>query len=110
MKAEYIVVPHTGIGAIKFSPTLAQGWNLTALDAEADSKTPEMITAIGSLTGSILTSTSKAAGRLQPLGPGLYTFQFDKSTGMVSGLVEIFQVLDTKEKPAKCSNFTAPQG
>ena len=54
----YIVIPHYAIGSIVFSPTLTDGWNLTAFSGTVDTKVPEMITAISSL----MTAAIKAAG------------------------------------------------
>ena len=110
LEQEYILIPHTGIGAVTMAPTLANGWSLTALNTVADSKASEMVNAIGNLTG----NAAKAAGKnaiAQPQntnehGPGIYRFVFDNK-GFVSDLEPVFLQKDTRGNPAKCSDIPA---
>jgi hypothetical protein len=46
MSQEWIAVIHRGLGSAKSSLDLQDGWNLTSLNAESDSKIPETITAL----------------------------------------------------------------
>ncbi|MCZ3380436.1 MULTISPECIES: hypothetical protein [Rhizobium] len=46
---EYAITISAGMGAIKATPTLTDGWNLTSLSTDVDSKTNENITAITGL-------------------------------------------------------------
>ncbi len=50
---EYAITMSAGMGTAEMSPTLQDGWNLTALTGKADSKTAENITAIASLVKSL---------------------------------------------------------
>jgi hypothetical protein len=50
---EYAITMSAGMGTAEMSPTLQDGWNLTALTGKADSKTAENITAIATLVKSL---------------------------------------------------------
>ncbi len=81
---EYVMIIHSGFGAVTFNPTLDGGWNLTGLNTTVDSKTNETITALGSLVGSTLPSViGKGAPKTGPtvdkgLHPGLYKLDLHK--------------------------------
>jgi len=69
-KQEYIVQSHPGFGSVTFKRTLADGWNLTGMEASMDSKTAEILTALAGLL--------PKATRAQPTGgpcPGLYRLE-----------------------------------
>jgi hypothetical protein len=50
---EYVMVPHYWLGSVAMKPTLTDGWNLTNFDSTVDTKIPETITALASLSKSI---------------------------------------------------------
>lgn len=50
---EYSIHVKSGFGTNNTSMTLDQGWNLTALNVDIDSKTAENISAVGDLVGSV---------------------------------------------------------
>jgi len=109
MDEEYVVTASTGIGSVTMNPTLTNGWSLTALNAAADSKANEMVTAIGNLTGNV----AKAAGGGQGLlstgtefGPGLYRMIFKE--GFVDDLRLVFLQGQDKDNPAKCKELKPP--
>ncbi len=84
---EYVIKPKVRLGTVEVSATLEGGWNLTQLGTKADTKIPEMITA---LTGTLQAAGGIAALRTSlPLEPGLYRIEFDKTTGEVSGVKKI---------------------
>ncbi len=49
MRKEHIIIPHPSMGSVTVGATLAQGWNLTALQGTAGSKAADMVAAIGGL-------------------------------------------------------------
>jgi hypothetical protein len=78
---QYKITPHYWLGTVSLKPTLADGWNLTALDSTVDTKIPETITAI---TGGIanLENAAKpaAVGQEEPPKPGGFN-SFNPRTG-----------------------------
>lgn len=60
---EYAITITAGMGAAKMNPNLADGWNLTSLDTDVDSKTSDNINAIASLV-------KEAAAAAVPRTPG----------------------------------------
>src|SRR5262245_36832133 len=46
---EYAITINAGVGSVKATPTLTDGWNLTSLAADADSQIDENLTALGAL-------------------------------------------------------------
>jgi hypothetical protein len=106
----------TGLfGAASMKPGLQDGWMLTSLDASADSKTAETLTAIASLVSSATTGGAAAPGKTktmtqnnkevpenipdfsdQILKPGLYKFVYDDASGQLIGLhaVTYFSTVD----------------
>lgn len=85
---EYAITINTGLwGAASANPTLQDGWNLTGLNASADSKTAEVLTALAS----VMTAVPKlgplvARNGAPPACPGgLYRLAFDEF-GRISGL------------------------
>ena len=78
-KQEYIVQSRPGFGSVTFKPTLADGWNLTGMEASMDSKTAEILTALAGLL-------PKATGRAKPTGgpcPGLYRLERNTEGGFL---------------------------
>jgi hypothetical protein len=96
----------TGLfGTASMKPALQDGWMLTSLDASADSKTAETLTAIASLMSSVSTGGASAAAKggkstvtatsneaqtiedisRQILKPGLYKFVYN-TNGELTGL------------------------
>jgi hypothetical protein len=104
---EYIIIPHTGVGSLTVSPTLAEGWNLIALQTTADSKTAELINAISGIAGNIAGPAGAAINKTAPkgFGPGLYRFEFEK--GKVNTLAQVFSFVDGNGNPVTCG--TAPR-
>ena len=75
---------HPGFGSVNGSVTLTNGWMLTGLGVQADSKIPETITALESpLAAAALLGSSR-----QQTGTkfGLYHLAFDAKSGLVSKL------------------------
>jgi len=104
---------HTGLfGSSEMKPALQDGWMLTSLDATADSKTSETLTALASLIGSVASATpagaaakaaspakgtalntesvnlSEALTGSHMLRPGLYEFVYN-SDGTLKGLKHV---------------------
>ena len=73
---EYIVQWWTGVGSVKPAITLANGWNLTALTAEVDSKFSENLEAVSTIATSFAAALTKDNGFH---GPGLYRLDVDIS-------------------------------
>ncbi|MGA2081555.1 MAG: hypothetical protein ABSH53_13235 [Holophaga sp.] len=86
------ITAKAGMGTVQWNPTLQDGWMLTSLTANSDSKVAEMLTALGTTaTGVKGGTTTKAAPSEEPgpkaapsgadkLDPGLYRFEFDSAT------------------------------
>lgn len=101
---EIAVEPTEGLGTAKYSLSFKDGWMLSSVNGEVDSKVPETITAtaglvesIGSALPGILTILSGAGVPLpadkQPkeLAPGLYYMKFGP-TGIFEGLIPVGQI------------------
>jgi len=111
----------TGLfGTASMKPALQDRWMLTSLDASADSKAAETLTAIASLVSSATTAgaggalksamATKANGQnlappvppdfsKQILKPGLYKFVYDESSGRLTGLRCITEFTNEGVKP-----------
>ena len=74
LSQEYIIRAKPGLGSVAFNPTLENGWNLTGLNASADSKTAELLTALAGFMPKALTGAG-GPGAAQ-LKPGMYRFLF----------------------------------
>jgi hypothetical protein len=74
LSQEYIIQAKPGLGSVSFNPTLENGWNLTGLNATADSKAAELLTALaGFIPKTLMGATSSRA----PAGkPGMYRLLF----------------------------------
>jgi hypothetical protein len=107
MTKEYIIIPHTGMGSLQVNPTLAEGWNLTAMNVVADSKVSEMVAAIAGMTGTIAGAAIRPALAGGTLGPGLYRLEFQN--GKFSGLAEVFH-LEENGQPLSCKRTPQAQG
>lgn len=100
-KEEYVIVPKPGIGVLAFKPTLQDGWNLTAFDANIDNtKVVEQLNTLGQLVKGL---AAKGQGK-RVLVPGLYRFKFDE-TGFVQ---EVQPVLELPSDETTC--FARPSG
>ncbi len=74
LSQEYIIRARPGLGSVAFNPTLENGWNLTGLNASADSKTAELLTALAGFMPKALTGAGgPGAARFKP---GMYRFLF----------------------------------
>jgi hypothetical protein len=89
MTKPYVINVKPGWGTVNGSFTLDNGWNLTSVGSQLDSKIPETITAVSGL----LTAAAGTAGgaAVHPalktlIPPGLYRIEFDPTTGLVSNL------------------------
>jgi hypothetical protein len=82
---EYVVKVTSGFsGSVDAKIALEEGWKLTSLGDARDSKSVETITA---LAGLIKDAKGIApVGRPATLKPGLYAFEYDRQTGIVTGL------------------------
>lgn len=90
---EYTITMNTGIGTASAKPQIQDGWNLVGLDASADSKTNENVTALAALL--------KVIPGIQPLSDaqppqlarsnchGLYRLVYDKYSGQVVGVQKV---------------------
>lgn len=103
MRKEYIIIPHPGIGSLTVSPTLTEGWNLTAMNITADSKASEMVTAISGMIGNIASAVIKPAtpNKKGEFGPGLYRLVFGEK--QFTGLDEVFYLVDGNGDRVLCS-------
>lgn len=103
---QYIIIPHTGIGTLHVAPQLAQGWNLVALDVQADPKVAELVTAISGMAGNIASAAIKPLADGTPskalAGPGLYRFEFGSDNGKVESLSQVFALTGRDGKPLTC--------
>ena len=93
MTEEYVVRVRPGIGAVKTSVNLTDGWNLSSVGAEVDSKVPETITALTGVAGMIMKAAVGGEPAEKPaLKPGLYKIIYDPQKGGITG----FQKVDLK--------------
>ena len=89
---QYQILPDAGIGSVDISPTLTDGWNLTALNSKIDSKASENIGAIADLLSSIGEVKSPTAAvtdggeNVKKLPVGLYRLKLDTKTGFICGI------------------------
>jgi hypothetical protein len=97
---------NTGLfGTSEMKPVLQDGWMLTSLDATADSKVAETLTAVAAIAGAAMgTGSGGGAGKAAAknaasiesiiphethiLRPGLYRFEYDKD-GLLIGLTPL---------------------
>jgi len=97
----------TGLfGTSQMQPVLQDGWMLTSLNASADSKVAETLTALAAITGAVVTKGATGAmqqksmsmvapnAALPPtlpenaLRPGLYRFKYNEE-GVLTGLIPV---------------------
>jgi len=69
LKKEFLITTKAGSGAVKTKITLEEGWNLTQLDADVDSKTVEKAKVIPDLVG-ILASVTELTRQAKGLEMG----------------------------------------
>src|SRR5207249_10507047 len=74
LSEEYVIRAKPGLGSIEYSPTLENGWNLTGLNAKADSKAAELLTAVAGLIPKAAPGRPEQAPALKP---GMYPFEFE---------------------------------
>ncbi|WP_132657844.1 hypothetical protein [Rhizobium sp. BK418] len=92
---EYAVTFTPGFGSVKATPTLHDGWRLDSLQADADSKTSENLTAIASLIKSAYpnglagaTADSKTARPAIAGCKGLYRLQYNQA-GFIDHVIPV---------------------
>jgi hypothetical protein len=88
----YRMTMSPGFGSATMNPTLSGGWNLTGLNATADSKIAETITAIAGLIPTLPLGGPATAGAGVVVDPDLLKpvlFRFDYTDGKISGLTRI---------------------
>jgi hypothetical protein len=100
----YRMTMSPGFGSATMNPTLSGGWNLTGLNAMADSKTSETLTALAALIPTVLPApaadepqddstdtpeTTEKKGKSQRGVPALYRIQFDEYSGEITSLKHI---------------------
>jgi hypothetical protein len=83
---EYALRGKGWIGAAKISATLMDGWNLTQLNTETDTKAPEVLTA---LLAPLAPSGDKSAMRAERPEVRLYRIVFDPEKGVVTRLESV---------------------
>ncbi len=75
---DYVMVARSGVGTVTFNPTFDSAGNLTSLSGTVDSKTNELVTALGSVITAVapfaphLTRPSAAPASPSWAHPGLY--------------------------------------
>jgi len=87
----WVIRPRAGIGEIAFKPTLTDGWNLTAFDAEVDTKVAETLGAIGTLIEKAGGVVALGPGGATRVGPGLYALRFD-AAGDLDGVKALLRL------------------
>jgi uncharacterized membrane protein YfcA len=97
---EYVVRATAGLGSVIFKPVLTDGWNLTSLDGQVDSKAAEVLTAIGGIAGALVGKKAATAGPGN-IEVGLYLFEF--KDGVVAGFRHIWP-----EGAMQCRELAAP--
>jgi hypothetical protein len=94
---EYAITIHAGMGAAKVNPILAEGWNLTSLDTDVDSKASENISAIASLVKETAaavaprtrsSSAKRASQQKAATCEGVFRVSYD-SVGNFSGFKQV---------------------
>lgn len=76
---EYVIRERAWLGSVSMKPTLADGWNLTALEAPVDTKIPETITAlVGAAQSAASGGVKSAATANGDVAPGLYKLVFPR--------------------------------
>jgi len=93
---EYQIIAKPGIGSVTFNPSLKDGWNLSSLSATVDTKTAEILTAVGGLitaAAAVPAAVPLEVKGEKPKGekpkrycPGLYPIHYDTSSGLITGL------------------------
>lgn len=84
---EYVIRERVFFGTVSMKPTLENGWNLTSLEATADPKTAEIITALvgvarlGAANADIASSQTSVVTNFPP---GIYPLIFDPTGVLVS--------------------------
>lgn len=83
-----------GLGTASLKPTLQNGWMLTGFEANADSKTSEILSSVASVITAFKTPGKSAGGgdaktsgggaESQILRPGLYDFRYNDSGALVA--------------------------
>jgi hypothetical protein len=97
---EYAITVNTGLwGSASANPTLQDGWNLTGLDAKADSKTADVLASFASFVKAVAPNglygpdaggkMTKRQVRYTPQCDGLYHVLFDEVTGGIRGFEEV---------------------
>lgn len=104
------ITARTGLfGSVKLSPTLQDGWMLTAFSSEADSKIAEVLEHLSGVITSIRVPAGKAdeaepgggGPASEVLKPGLYEFHYDQH-GRLTGLCALTNfTAEGVEAPAK---------
>jgi nitrogen fixation protein len=90
MNEPFVIDVKPGWGTVNGTFTLDNGWNLSSVGSQLDSKIPETLTAVSGLVtaavgaGAAATPGATAASPAL-IPPGLYRINFD-NTGLVSGL------------------------
>jgi hypothetical protein len=85
---EYSIETTGFLGNVTLKPVLADGWNLTSFEGSVDSKIPETLGAIAAVaaTGVRKLAADDRAG----IEEGLYVFELDSSTGLVTNLKHVW--------------------
>lgn len=106
---EYVMTPTPGFGTVAFKPSLADGWNLTSVDASIDSKAAEGFGVLGTAVPALV------QGARQPmpdtaLNPGMYRIRMDRNSGGLALENGLYRAHD-----AACQSFAygtppAPKG
>jgi len=112
----YAIQPKCGIGTMKLDLTLEDGWKLTGVNHDVDTKVPETIDAVGKALASAATAAAGVAGlaknpekenppappdslrRVEPFQ--FYELDYDPSRSFVTGMTLLGSMpKDTTHKP-----------
>ena len=95
IKENYAINTQSGLGKLDTSITLEDGWKLTQYSDKTDTKIPETIQAIGSVSTDtikaileVMTMRNGSEKEAIPLIPGLYRFEFNDE-GAVKNFVYV---------------------
>ena len=74
MSQEYTIRASSGLGTVSYKPTLENGWKLTGLDVNLESKATDILTVVASLVPKPTGRATTPGGK--ELSPGMYRFIF----------------------------------
>jgi hypothetical protein len=108
---EFVIQAKPGIGSVTFKPVLADGWNLTSLDGQADSKGAEVLSGFIAAGAGAFKQGFLAGPADEGIEVGLYVLEFGSraaapGSGTVTGLRHVWP---ESGKAMKCKQLAAPK-